>query len=398
LAYQRDERTASRRSLVLEAFEARAQIIAYLSANGFPDLGEEDLIALYSVRHNLAPQVIADLSAGLGVTGLTIAQSSSRMISSGYLELRAEPGQRGRPRLTTTRRGLDVSNAIQHVLNIKRWADFPLRPDDIVISTVPKCGTTWMQMICAQLIFQSPDLPGALQDLSPWLEWPGHARDAVFAMLDGQKHRRFIKTHMSLADIPVDSRATYIVVGRHPLDSALSYFNARAASTPDGEGISVKPELPVDVILRQWVNREAAEPGKNVTNLIHFTLPGVMQHLSDSWARRNEPNVLLFHYQRLSEDLEDEMRRLAAALAIAVPESGWAGLVKAATFAEMRASAGRLQPRTDLKDPSAFFRAGRSGRGREILTGPELADYHERVARLAPPELVAWLHGQRDPA
>ena len=31
-----------------------------------------------------------------------------------------------------------------------RWDGFGLRPGDIIISTPPKCGTTWMQMICAQ--------------------------------------------------------------------------------------------------------------------------------------------------------------------------------------------------------------------------------------------------------
>jgi aryl sulfotransferase len=34
-----------------------------------------------------------------------------------------------------------------------RREGFELRPDDIVISTPPKCGTTWTQMICALLIF-----------------------------------------------------------------------------------------------------------------------------------------------------------------------------------------------------------------------------------------------------
>ena len=37
-----------------------------------------------------------------------------------------------------------------------RWDDFKFRPDDIVISTPPKCGTSWAQMITALLIFQKP--------------------------------------------------------------------------------------------------------------------------------------------------------------------------------------------------------------------------------------------------
>ena len=41
-----------------------------------------------------------------------------------------------------------------------RWLGFPFRDGDIVISTRSKSGTTWVQMICALLIFQTPELPG----------------------------------------------------------------------------------------------------------------------------------------------------------------------------------------------------------------------------------------------
>ena len=34
-----------------------------------------------------------------------------------------------------------------------RWTGFPFRDGDIVISTRSKSGTTWMQMICALLVF-----------------------------------------------------------------------------------------------------------------------------------------------------------------------------------------------------------------------------------------------------
>ena len=43
-----------------------------------------------------------------------------------------------------------------------RWDGFSFREGDIIISTPPKCGTTWTQMICAMLIFQTPDLPQPL--------------------------------------------------------------------------------------------------------------------------------------------------------------------------------------------------------------------------------------------
>ena len=70
----------------------------------------------------------------------------------------------------------------------------------------------------------------------------------------------------------------------------------------------------------------------------------MMRHLSDAWARRGEPNVLLVHYDDLSADLEGQMRWLAGQLGIAVPQQAWPALVRAATFESMRDSADTLVP------------------------------------------------------
>src|SRR5437660_3703487 len=106
-----------------------------------------------------------------------------------------------------------------------RWDGFQFRDDDIVISTPPKCGTTWMQMLCALLIFRTPELPRRLTELSPWLDMQTAARDDVVAALDAQAHRRFIKSHTPLDGLPYDERVTYICVGRDPRDVAVSWDN-----------------------------------------------------------------------------------------------------------------------------------------------------------------------------
>ena len=277
-----------------------------------------------------------------------------------------------------------------------RWAGFPFRAGDIVISTRSKSGTTWVQMICALLVFQTSELPQPLGELSPWFDWLGMPKDELFARLDAQTHRRFMKTHTPLDGVPLDPRATYIVTGREPLDMAVSLYhqgdNLDRARVRQLTGQS-EPEQPVTrptllEWLRGWIGWDA-DPREFLDSL-----PGVMLHLSDAWARRDEPNIVLVHYDDLVRDLEGEMRRIAQRLGIEAPEARWPELVGAARFDEMRARADRLAPDAAgiLKDRARFFRRGSSGAGRELLTTAELDRYDERVAAMAAPDLLRWLH------
>jgi aryl sulfotransferase len=123
------------------------------------------------------------------------------------------------------------------------------------------------------------------------------------------------------------------------------------------------------------------------------SLPGVMWHLSDAWARRSQPNVLLVHYDDLLHNLDGEMRRLARRLGAELSEQVWPSLVQAATFEQMRARADQVVTAGgSLKSSAAFFRRGRSGAGREILSTGEIGRYHRRAEQLASPDLLAWLH------
>jgi aryl sulfotransferase len=277
-----------------------------------------------------------------------------------------------------------------------RWAGFEFRDDDIVISTRSKSGTTWMQMICALLIFQTPDLPAPLGQLSPWLDWLVAPREDVFARLAAQEHRRFIKTHTPLDGIPLDPRATYIVVARHPLDMAVSLYhqgdniNRERMRELTGQAEAARPPAPRPGLhewLLRWIDSDA-DPRAAMDSL-----PGVLWHLSDAWARRFEPNVVIVHYADLLADLDAQMRQLADLLEMTVPSAAWPGLVDAATFAQMRARASQIAGGPGvLKDPAGFFRRGSSGAGREQLTAAEFAHYSERAATMAPRDLLTWLH------
>jgi hypothetical protein len=103
-----------------------------------------------------------------------------------------------------------------------RWDGFELRPGGIIISTPPKCGTTWTQMICALLILQEPEFALPPDTLSPWIDMVTRARADVLADLEAQTHRRLIKTRTPLDGIPDDPAVTCICVGWDPRDAGLS--------------------------------------------------------------------------------------------------------------------------------------------------------------------------------
>jgi aryl sulfotransferase len=281
-----------------------------------------------------------------------------------------------------------------------RWRGFPFRDGDIVITTRSKSGTTWMQMICALLIFQTPDVPRPLGELSPWLDWLVAPRDEVYAQLAAQAHRRFIKTHTPLDGVPIDRRATYLFLGRHPLDMAVSLYHQgdnldrermRRLTGARGPAGPAPPRPDLHTWLKGWIAWEGS-PRDDLDSL-----PGVVWHASDAWSRRTDPNIVLVHYADLSADLEGEMRGLADRLGIVVPDDRWPTLVRAATFDRMRSRADVLAPDPVgvLKDRAAFFRRGTSGAAREVLSVDELEGYRRRVELLGPTDALAWLHHGR---
>jgi hypothetical protein len=233
------------------------------------------------------------------------------------------------------------------------------------------------------------------------LTWP---LAELVATIEAQRHRRFLKSHTPLDGLPWDERITYICVGRDPRDVALSWDNhlasmdignlmtARIAAVgAEDLDLSAMPMPAADPIDRFWAWIE--DPG------VEGSIDGfasMINHLQTFWARRDEPNVHLFHYAEMQADLAGQLRRLANILGSEVPEDRWDALVRAATFESMKAKADVLAPDTTHRiwqDNAMFFRrGGRSGQWREVMGDDELPRYRARLEALAGPDLIEWLH------
>lgn len=113
-----------------------------------------------------------------------------------------------------------------HSLDSASWDGFKPRVSDIIITTALKAGTTWMQTIVGNLIFQDQEMPRPLWQLTPWLDARKGGRiEEKLNLLEAQTHRRFLKTHLPLDALPYFPEVKYIYVGRDGRDVFMSLWN-----------------------------------------------------------------------------------------------------------------------------------------------------------------------------
>ena len=95
------------------------------------------------------------------------------------------------------------------------------------------------------------------------------------------------------------------------------------------------------------------------------------------------PNVHMFHYQTMSNDLHGQMQRVASAIGVSHPPKLFDRLVSKATFESMKADAHLTAPGAKgglYYDPSAFFNSGRGRKWVGKLNEVQIADYNAKIA------------------
>jgi aryl sulfotransferase len=217
--------------------------------------------------------------------------------------------------------------------------------------------------------------------------------------LDGQRHRRFIKTHLPMDALPFYSEVSYIVVGRDLRDAAVSSHNHAVGlnnagvpfQVPVGDEVHT-PDVPVIVedLRAYWRDYFTLSPFPWESNGWPYNSPTA--HLASWWEHREEPNVIFLHYQEMLDDLDKEMRRVSAFLDIPVDEAIWPDLVKTCTFSDMKARKEKVFPAPLAESMSTFefFHKGTNGQWQGTFTEADMALYDAAVEPL-PAELRAWL-------
>lgn len=289
------------------------------------------------------------------------------------------------------------------IVDSRRWQKYRPRAGDIIVSTYPKCGTTWMQRIVNLLIFQTTE-PMPVSKISPWLDrrFPVPL-DEVIASLEAQTARRSIKSHLPFDGLPIYDEVSYIHVARDGRDACISFHNHGTGFRPevfealDREGLADEtvgrpyPRLPADpgAHFHRWITEGVVEGHEDGTPQLSF-----FKFEKTYWLERSRPNLLLVHYNDLKRDLAGEMRRVAEFLNIRVPQDLWPRLAEAAHIDTMRRQGAALMPevvKMFSQGSDTFFYKGVNGRWRDIVAEEDLAIYDAKVKAHFTSACAKWL-------
>jgi aryl sulfotransferase len=267
-----------------------------------------------------------------------------------------------------------------HLLDSSIWNEFKFRKDDIIIGAYSKSGTTWMQQIVAQLLWEGAEHIH-VSELSPWFDCRFPSKEERLAVAEAQSHRRFLKTHLPVDTLVFSPDAKYIYICRDGRDVLWSLYNhhlnfkkdviQRIDDVPWRTGPPLG-NAPASVLqyFRDWLSGNG-----------HPWWP-YWEHVLSWWNVRDLPNVMLLHFADLKADMPAEIRRIAAFLDITIDETKWEKILIHCSFDYMKEHADQSAPFAgNLWEGGAkvFMHKGSNGRWRDVLSSQDI-ELYERTA------------------
>ena len=240
----------------------------------------------------------------------------------------------------------------------KLKTSFELYPDDVWISTYPKCGTTWVQQI-VRLIRSN----GVLEDkkLSSIVPWAEGIEGYPEVNLDEVPRPRAFKSHFPYHLMPCGPPHTtpckYIYVMRNPKDVSVSYYSFMKL-------LYIK-DLEFDEFWKVFTKGEVQ-------------YGDFFDHILSWWAHRDDKRVLFLKYEDLRKDLQKAISNVAEFLEVDLSPEVIAKIADLSSFKSMKVDTTSnyswMSRYDDERGKPQFMRKGVVGDWKSVLTDEQSAE------------------------
>jgi len=260
-------------------------------------------------------------------------------------------------------------------------AFFQPRPTDVIITTAPKAGTTWMQQILHQMRTGGDTSFRTIFEVVPWIEWPLPNRTwrQALAVFEAQPNPRVFKTHCTYAQTPGVGTAKIILTVRDPRECCVSFYH---------HVNGLKKELLPDMPIVAFPDTQAG--------VDHFLRVGAwVRNVKGWWAHRNDPGILMLRYSDLVADLGANVDRIADFLGWELTPDARARVLEHSSIEWMRKHSDRFTRQLGTDEvafkPDTFIRRGKVGVAHEDLTAAQEAQILAAVRAELEPDCLDYL-------
>lgn len=278
-----------------------------------------------------------------------------------------------------------------HHMDSTMWDEFKFRDDDVIVGSYGKSGSTWLQQIVSQLVFQGKSDIN-VHEVSPWVELRFPPKEVKIPEIEAQTHRRFLKTHLPVDALNFSPKAKYVFVARDGRDVAWSWYNHWSNGNEDwlnalnGPGLIGDPISKCPDNVKEMYDIWMEEDGKPLWSF--------WETIGSWWEIQNLPNVMLIHYSDLKKDMEGEIKKIANFLDIDIADDLWPTILEHCSFDFMKKNGAAFAPAGGIfweGGASTFIHKGTNGRWTDILSTEEKEAYEKIAEEKLGKECADWL-------